>query len=297
MQIQQIRYFLEIARTGNISAAARNLFVSQPSLSQQVLNLEAELGIPLLVRHSKSVSLTEAGEQFARHGRRIIGEVEQLSDLMQKNSLLRSGTLHIGLLWIAGYVRVLEVLKNYRILYPGISYSLKIDGSGALLKMLLDRAIHAAFMISTDERLGEHEGLFYRKIEDDIYTAVVSRQNPLSREKAISIDMLKGQKVIMPAPTSAFRRQVDRLFEERRITPDILCETSQSQNVIQLAAHNLGIGFSSRSIAQTLQNGEYAIVPLEQPLIRSIYYVALKELLDYPTIKSFTEYVAAYRFE
>ena len=65
MQLSQMRYFLEIARTGNISAAARNLYLSQPSLSQAIKSLEEELGIQLLVRHSKSVSLTDAGEQFA----------------------------------------------------------------------------------------------------------------------------------------------------------------------------------------------------------------------------------------
>ncbi len=291
MQLQQIRYFLEIARTGNISAAARNLYVSQPSLSQQVLNLEAELGIQLLVRHSKSVSLTDAGEQFAYHGRRIVGETEQLTELMQKNSMLHSGTLRIGLLWIAGYVHVLEILKNYRRLHPGLHYSLKIDGSSALLKMLLERSIHTAFIISSEERLSQQENLYYRKIQDDLYAAVISRQNPLSREKALGIDMLKGQKVIMPAPASAFRRQVEQIFEAQDFTPDILCETSQSDLVIQLAAQNLGVGFASRSIAEAHQTDEFAIVPLQQPIIRSIFYVTLKELLDYPSIESFTEYL------
>ena len=61
MQMQQLRYFLEIAKEKNISAAAKNLYLSQPSLSQQMRKLEEELEIPLLIRHSKSVSLTDAG--------------------------------------------------------------------------------------------------------------------------------------------------------------------------------------------------------------------------------------------
>ena len=61
MQLQQLRYFLEIAKEKSISAAAKNLYISQPSLSQQIINLEKELGISLLIRHSKSVSLSEAG--------------------------------------------------------------------------------------------------------------------------------------------------------------------------------------------------------------------------------------------
>ena len=78
MQIQQLRYFIEIARTGSMSAAAKNLFIAQPSLSQQISKLEKELGIPLFIRHSKFVSLSDAGEQFLLHAQRIVGEVEQL---------------------------------------------------------------------------------------------------------------------------------------------------------------------------------------------------------------------------
>lgn len=100
MQMQQLRYFLEIAKEKNISAAAKNLYLSQPSLSQQMRKLEEELEVPLLIRHSKSVSLTDAGEQFALHARRILGGVDQLSELMYKQSLLEAGTLKIGLLWL-----------------------------------------------------------------------------------------------------------------------------------------------------------------------------------------------------
>ena len=102
MQIQQLRYFIEVARTGNISTAAKNLFISQPSLSQQIINLEKELEIQLLIRHSKSVCLSDAGEQFLSHAQCIVGEAEQLAELMQKHSLLQAGTLRIGMLWIAG---------------------------------------------------------------------------------------------------------------------------------------------------------------------------------------------------
>ena len=67
MQMQQLRYFLEIAKEKNISAAAKNLYLSHPSRSQQIRKLEEELELPRRIRHAKSVSLTVAGEQFAHH--------------------------------------------------------------------------------------------------------------------------------------------------------------------------------------------------------------------------------------
>lgn len=79
MQFNQLRYVLETADKKSFYAAAKSLFVSQPSLSQQIMNLEKELGIPLFIRHSKSVSLTEAGEYFVQSARRILNDTEQLN--------------------------------------------------------------------------------------------------------------------------------------------------------------------------------------------------------------------------
>ena len=290
MQMQQLRYFLEIAKEKNISAAAKNLYLSQPSLSQQIRKLEEELEVPLLIRHSKSVSLTDAGEQFAHHARRILGGVNQLSELMHKQSLLEAGTLKIGLLWI-------QILSDYHRLYPGLNYSFSVNGSAHLQQMLLDRKIHAAFIIGTEEQLDQEPDLYSCKIQEDFYSVIVSRRNPLASRKSLSVLDLRDSPIIMPSPASALRKSLDRIFEEAGITPNILCETSQSDLVIQLAAHDLGVGISSKSIATSAQDGTYAIVPFESRLHRSIYYVTLKELLDYPSIRSFTRYVKRYQLE
>ena len=297
MQMQQLRYFLEIAKEKNISAAAKNLYLSQPSLSQQIMKLEQELEVPLLIRHSKSVSRTDAGEQFAHHAQRILGGVDQLTELMHKQSILEAGTLRIGLLWIAGYTNFLQILSDYHCLHPGLNYSFMVNGSAHLQQMLLDRKIHAAFIIATEEQLEQEPDFYYCKVQDDFYSIITSHQSPLTLKKTVSVEDLKDVPIIMPSPASALRKSLDRIFEENNITPNILCETSQSDLVIQLAAHDLGVGISSKSIATSMQDGSFAIIPFENRLHRSIYYVTLKELLDYPSIRSFTRYVKRYQLE
>lgn len=294
MQINQLRYVLETAKEKSISAAAKKLFLSQPSLSQQIINLEKELGIPLFVRHSKSVALTDAGEQFVKSAQRIINETDQLTDLMKKYSLLEHGTLRIGMLWVAGYLNLPRILTDYHELHPGISYSLKVEGSNTLLQMLLARSINGAFIISTDAALRNKEELYYQKILDDYYVAVVSNNNPLSQKNILTIEDLQAENIIMPAKESAFRKELEQVFDRHFVSPDILCETSQSDIVMQLAAQNLAVGFSSNSIAQALKTDGLSIIPLEESLMRTIYYVTLKELLDYPVVQSFTEFVRFY---
>lgn len=295
MQIQQLRYVIKAAETGNFSAAAKSLFLSQPSLSQQILNLEQELGIPLFIRHSKSVTLTDAGEQFVKSAHRIVNEVDQLTENMKKYSLLQSGTLRIGMLWIAGYLKLPKAITDYHKLYPGITYHLSIEGSNTLLNMLSSRDINAAFVISSEKDL-QQKDFYYKKIMNDYYMAIVSVQNPLSQKDVLSIQDLDNEPIIMPAKASSFRKDLEQVFSKHGIVPNVLCETSQSDIVMQLAGQNFAIGFSSNSIAQTLKNDSSRVIPLEVSLSRPVYYVTLKELLNYPVIQSFTSFIEALTF-
>ena len=78
MQLQQLRYFLEIAKDKSISAAAKNLYISQPSLSQQIINLEKELGIIIFNRSGRGVTLTNDGTEFLMYARQIYGQYESV---------------------------------------------------------------------------------------------------------------------------------------------------------------------------------------------------------------------------
>ncbi|MDO4265053.1 MAG: LysR family transcriptional regulator [Eubacteriales bacterium] len=296
MKFQQLRYFIEVARKQSISAAAAELFISQPSLSQQIMSLEKELDVPLLIRHSKSVSLTNAGEQFLVHAQRIVGEAQQLEELMHKHKLLQAGTIHLGMLWIAGYLNLFQIMQDYQKRFPGISFDLKIDGSARLLEKLLKREIHCAFILGTDEQLEQHKDLFFRKIMSDRYVAVASSNDPIAAGDPISLKELNGRRVIMPSTASAFYNELSLWFERYHITPQAVCETSQSDTVIRLAEAGFGIGFSSESIARSLKTRNFSIIQLKEQMIRNIYYVSLKELLDYPSVRSFTRFVTHYSF-
>ena len=296
MKFQQLRYFIEVAKKQSISAAAAELFISQPSLSQQIISLEKELDIPLLDRHAKSISLTNAGEQFLVHAQRIVGEAQQLEELMHKHKLLQAGTIHLGMLWIAGYLNLFQIMPDYQKRFPGISFDLKIDGSACLLDRLLKREIHCAFILGTDEQLEQHKDLFFRKIMSDRYVAVASSNDPITLHAQISLKDLNGKRVIMPSAASAFYNELSLWFERYHITPQTVCETSQSDTVVRLAETGFGIGFSSGSIARSLKTRHFSIIPLKEQIIRNIYYVTLRELLDYPSVRSFTRYVTHYTF-
>lgn len=295
MQLQQLRYFIEVAQTGSISTAAKNLYLSQPSLSQQIINLEKELGISLLIRHSRSVSLSDAGEQFLVHARRIVGETEQLSELMQKHSLLQTGTLHIGMLWIANHLNLLDILSDYKKIYTGLQYELTIDGSLSLLEKLSMRKLHAAFIIGNEHAPAQQKDLFFRKIQEEHYVAVVPAESPLAGRESLSVQELQDVPLILPDKKSALYRHLQQYFDQYYIKPNCICHTSRTDVVISLVSHGFGVGFSSYSIARKFSSENFRIIALEEGLKRTIFYATLTELLDYPSIRTFTRYVIHYQ--
>ena len=96
MDIQQIRYFLAIARYESFSKAAEKLFVTQPILTRCVKNLEQELGLPLIVRTTRSFALTDAGKTLAEYGSRLLQQQEDLCRRMEDLKQLRSGELRLS---------------------------------------------------------------------------------------------------------------------------------------------------------------------------------------------------------
>ena len=103
MKINQIEYVFEVARCGNMTAAAAKLFVTQPTLSQQIMNLEAELGVKLFTRMPRSMLLTPAGEEFLIYAKRILSDLENLNVTMEDYAKVQGQDPHwdVEHLWLS----------------------------------------------------------------------------------------------------------------------------------------------------------------------------------------------------
>ena len=123
MELRQLRYFVKVAETLNFSEAARCLFVTQSTLSQQIKQLEQELDTVLLTRTSHSVSLTEAGEELLPYARRTLLDadlcVERLGDLRE----MLCGTLNIGVTYSFGPI-LTETLVTFMKQYPKVKLNI-----------------------------------------------------------------------------------------------------------------------------------------------------------------------------
>ena len=128
MEIRVLRYFLEVAREGNITKSAAYLHISQPTLSRQLKELEEELGKKLFVRSNYSVKLTEEGMLLRKRAEDILDMVDKTTEEFRALDEINGGDIHIGCAESDGIKYVARAAKNLRKRYPNIRYHIYSSG-------------------------------------------------------------------------------------------------------------------------------------------------------------------------
>src|ERR687884_1740687 len=136
MEMHQLTYFESVSRHLHFTRAAEELHVAQPSVSQQIRKLEAELGTPLFHRMKRRVALTEAGQTFLPHARAVLQRLEEARLEVQELSGLRKGALAIGAPPSVGTHLLPRALAAFVRKHPGIAMSFREAGSRSLVKLL-----------------------------------------------------------------------------------------------------------------------------------------------------------------
>ena len=286
-----MKYLIAIEQYGSISAAADALYTAQPSLTQAVKTLEKELGIPLLIRDHRKVVLSEAGKVFCDKARKILAETEQLQDLMADYGGLKKGSLRIGALWIAGYTGILSWINAYRDKEPTVDVTVDMDGSLNLIHKLLDHTLDCAFLIAVPDQMKDYPSLSFRKVVEDEYVIVTSKQNRLAKRKTLTLKDLEGENVILPSSDSPLRIQLENAFNKEKIHINVMANVTQSDSVIQMAANNMAVGFSSKGICEYFKQENIVPHTMKPGIRRTIYFVTFRDMEQYPTIRSFMEYL------
>ena len=276
-----------------MTEASKNLHISQPALSYAVKAIEDEAGIPLFFRRSNTISLTDAGEKFMNEAERILTSADSLAVMMKGYAGLKAGNLNLGMLWIAGYMDLFGLLNEFRGKFPGVTYSLTFDGSDVLMNGLMTRRFHGVFVIRSPSAVEGNRKLHGIKLSNGEYVLIVPESSPLSGMESVNIKDLDGETIIMPSETTLLNRQLSLMFKAEGVNPRVLCSTSQSDIVGQLVAEGMGTAFASETIARKICPANCRIVHFaeSEKVRRTIYFVTLRELMDYPLTRAFAEFV------
>ncbi|NEX63169.1 LysR substrate-binding domain-containing protein [Noviherbaspirillum galbum] len=195
MELRQLRYFVAIVDHGSLSRAARALHVAQPALTQQIRQLEEELGAQLLHRSAQGVVSTDAGKTFHEHAQAILKQVEDARSAVAQSADKPAGTVALGIPQSVSNVLALPMLTAVRTSYPDISLQITEELTGNLTEQLKSGRINLAVLFD-DGQLGAFAGA--PLVEEDMM--FITRAGSRFAPKGRSIALRKAAAVPMILP-------------------------------------------------------------------------------------------------
>lgn len=234
MNLKRARYIIAIHEAGGFTAAAKKLFVSQPSLSQTVRLVEQEMGIAIFEHGSTPPKLTYAGEKYLQTARAMIAQEENLNTILEGIRHEERGLLRIGVSLQRGMQLLPMVLPEFTRLYPDVQLSLAERGSGYLEQMVDDGKIDIA--LATTEPANRN--LEYLLVESESYGLLTGRESPLLaiHQPGDWIDLREAaSETFMSLKEGHNSRGIqDRVFARCGISPKILAETDSLEAAIRI---------------------------------------------------------------
>lgn len=225
MNLKQAQYVKTIAECGSITAAAKKLFVSQPSLSQMLRQLEQETGLPIFDRSTSPMRLTYAGEKYLHAAERILAANAELDSQLREIRHEHAGRLRLGISVTRAMQVMPLVMPIFQQQYPNVSLQLTESGSANLEELLRGGSIDLAFaaLESTSPSLA------YELLEKETIgvlagrDAAITRQNP--NGTALPLEAFRRECFVSLTKGHSSRITQDKLFRKYGLTPSILLET------------------------------------------------------------------------
>ncbi len=236
MEIHQLRYFVAVAETGNFTRAAERSHVSQPSLSQQIINLETEVGHKLFHRLGRKAVLTEAGTTFLDRARRILFEVENAAkELSDHPSLERRIT--VGAVQTVMPYLLTPLIARLRETHPNLLVNAREDFRSNLLRGVVEGDLDLAVVpLPVNEHRVATEALFTEPL-----LLVVGNHHPFASRTEISVSDLAEETFISLGDSSALASQIQAFFGDNKFQPRIGVRCAQVATVKLFASMGLGI--------------------------------------------------------
>lgn len=263
MELRHLKYFVMVARTLNFSEASRRLFITQGTLSQQIQQLEGEIGTQLFDRTRHSVILTEAGEELLPLAIQTIEDSEICSNRMRDLKGALTGTLRIGTTHSFSAL-LTDTVKKFIKEHPGVKLKIYSGTATDLVDMLRDKEIDLALAFKS--------AVAYEELESELLfknslSAVMRKEHPLASRKCLTMGDLESHRIVLPGKGLQARRAFDRYLglDTRKLNvtvevndPNLIMDIVQSTNLIAVVS-SLASYYRPNLAAIPLEGGNYSM--------------------------------------
>ncbi len=271
MEIKQVQYFLAIVTTGSFSAAADELYITQSSISKQILALEKELGVSLFDRSNRKISLTQAGETFLNHARNLNADYQTLlAELSQYKTTPNFSIIAIPV--IAQY-GITTHLAQFKSAHPKLNFSLDEREAAAILPALNNHQYDLAFI--RDYTL-DGEIYSFLKIARDQLQVLVSKNHRLAGRQSVALAELANENFIMFDKGTLVHELTMDACRQAGFEPRIFYASLRVESILGLVVSNSGIALMMEKIFTYHQPREVVAIPLEEDIESNLVLAWLK---------------------
>ncbi|MCQ2483496.1 MAG: LysR family transcriptional regulator [Clostridia bacterium] len=246
-KLEQYKIFKAVADTGNITAAARDMYISQSAVSQTVNSLENSLGVRLFARSKKGVTLTRDGSTLYEYVSAALALLESGEAKLNESKELISGELVIGASNTLTEFYLLPFLRQYHKQYPGVRVRI-INGTSRRVMNALDAGLADLAFATTNEKPDDYDSYLCFKT----HTAFVAAPDyPIDFGKTYSLEEISAMPLILLEQEAGSRRFLENIFLKKglRLNPEI--ELASYELLISLAAIGLGVAGVTEEFSET----------------------------------------------
>jgi len=233
MEIRQLRYFLDIARTEHLTQSAQNLFVTQSTLSHGLRQLEQELGVALFDRLGRGLRLSQAGEEFRAYALRALREVEAGRMALAELDGLRSGRLTVGA-FPTFLDSVSVTVAAFNRAHPGVAVEVRSLRAGAIEQQLLGGELD----LGVGAHPSEHSDIETEHLFDERLLLVVGPGHALAARRTLPLRSLDGVALALLPRSFTMRRQLDEGLRQAGAVPDVQVEMEPVESLLSLCRHS-----------------------------------------------------------
>ncbi|EBZ4664295.1 LysR family transcriptional regulator [Salmonella enterica subsp. enterica serovar Bovismorbificans] len=264
MDLRQLRYFVKVVELGNVTRASEALHIAQPAVSQQIRNLEDEMGMQLLERSSHGVAATAAGKTLHRHAKALLREADRTRELLRLDAEMPQGKVSVGLPSSSSRMFALPLARKVIEHYPGILLELIEVPTAEMPRMIENGQIDLAVAADVME-IPEISKI--PLLSEDLCLIMWSEfEWP---HDTISIAELAQLPIILPGFPNSIRMRVEAVFREQKLSCKVLFEASSIALLFAAVQEKLGVTILPWSAAYSeLDKRKLKFACIEHPYFR-----------------------------
>lgn len=290
MNLQHLRYFLTLADLEHYTDAARQLHITQPTLSHAIMMLEEKLTVSLFSKQGRNIVLTKAGREFYTTVQSSLAILDNGVQQLQRNNGSRT-TLNLTLLRVLGRKAVPNLVRRFLDQYPTAYINFDFHNDSGMSGDLIDGVVTNKYDVAFCSKLDHYPTISYLPVFAQDLVVIVPKNHPLAHQESITLEDTLPFPQVWFSKRSGIRPIIEQIYEKANSKPQVAFEVSEDETVAGLVAQGFGLAIIPKfDFLDSLD--DITIIEVEALKKARIYYAAYRnDVLPTPELSLFLDFL------